>query len=194
MAAAVRSVLLGLFQRPFGWLVRFPVHVQLPADLKKFHGPVCLWPTAFRETLFSTALRSCLEDKRCLRPAATLLTYWSEAHTCCIIGTMRATHLLRGVVFAALIAVAGSASLAEADELGKPLDWPLLVSKSAGIQFKLRTAWRDGALKYVATFSDEKGRIARYLSKLKGGPIFFSFNAGSPGRVAGLRRSTAKPS
>jgi len=91
---------------------------------------------------------------------------------------MRAAPLLRGVALVALIVVAGNAQSQAPtdDELGKPLDWPLLVSKSAGIQFTLRTAWRDGVLRYVATFSDEKGRIARYLSKRKGGPVLSSFS------------------
>ena len=84
---------------------------------------------------------------------------------------------LRCVALTALIAFVGSAQgQAPADELGKPLDWSVLVSKNAGIQFTLRTAWRDGALKYVATFSDEKGRMARYLSKLRGGPVTSSFS------------------
>ena len=100
------------------------------------------------------------------------------ARGCCIVRTMRAAPLLRGVALAALIVVAGSAQnqAPTDDELGKPLDWPSLVSESAGIQFSLRTAWRDGVLKYVATFSDEKGRIARYLSKRKGGPVHSSFS------------------
>jgi hypothetical protein len=97
---------------------------------------------------------------------------------CRIFRIMRAAPLLRGVALAALIVAAGSAqSQAPTDEdLGKPLDWPSLVSTSAGIQFTLRTVWRDGVLKYVATFSDEKGRIAKYLSKRKGGPALSSFS------------------
>jgi hypothetical protein len=97
---------------------------------------------------------------------------------CCLIRTIRTALLLRGVALAALIVVAGSAQSQAPtdDDLGKPLDWPSLVSTSAGIQFTLRTAWRDGVLKYVATFSDEKGRIARYLSKRKGGPALSSFS------------------
>ncbi len=95
-----------------------------------------------------------------------------------IFRALRAAPLLRGVALAALIVAVGSAQ-SEAttdDELGKPLDWPSLASTSAGIQFALRTAWRDGALKYVATFSDEKGRIAGYLSKRKGGHALSSFS------------------
>ncbi len=101
----------------------------------------------------------------------------ADSYACCIIETMRAAHLVRCVALAALTAIAGNVQgQVPIDELRKPLDWPVLVSKSAGIQFTLRTAWQDGALKYVATFSDEKGRIARYISKLKGGPVLSSFS------------------
>jgi hypothetical protein len=120
------------------------------------HDPVCIAPPVFRFA------------RNVLTPS-------------CIIRTLREAPLLRAVALAALMVVAGSAQnqAPTDDEPGKPLDWPSLVSTSAGIQFNLRTAWRDGVLKYVATFSDEKGRIAKYLSNLsrrKGGPVLSSFS------------------
>lgn len=51
------------------------------------------------------------------------------------------------------------------DDLSKPFDWPVIVSKGAGLQMSVRTAWADGVLKYVLKIADSKGRIERYLSK-----------------------------
>jgi hypothetical protein len=41
----------------------------------------------------------------------------------------------------------------------------MITSTTAGIQFSLRTRWEEGVLKYVATLTDSKGRIARYFLK-----------------------------
>jgi hypothetical protein len=91
---------------------------------------------------------------------------WTKTPTYSIIKNMRVLFL-RGL--ASLVLVAGAAAQnPPAEELGKPLDWPVLVAKTSGIQVALRTAWRDGALKYVVKISDEKGRVARYLSKPRG--------------------------
>jgi hypothetical protein len=51
------------------------------------------------------------------------------------------------------------------DELSKPFDWPVIVSKGAGLQMSVRTAWADGLMKYVVKLADSKGRIERYVSK-----------------------------
>jgi hypothetical protein len=48
------------------------------------------------------------------------------------------------------------------DDLSKPFDWPVIVSKGAGLQMSVRTAWADGVMKYVVKLSDSKGRIERY--------------------------------
>lgn len=74
----------------------------------------------------------------------------------------------RGFLSTVLFLVAFACPLASQtdtpqDDLAKPFNWPEIVSKDAGIQFSLRTRWADGVLKYVATFVDGKGRIARHL-------------------------------
>lgn len=51
------------------------------------------------------------------------------------------------------------------DDLSKPFNWPAIASSEAGIQFVLRTRWEDGVLRYVVTFTDSKGRIAKWFSK-----------------------------
>jgi hypothetical protein len=58
------------------------------------------------------------------------------------------------------------------DDLAKPFNWSGITSAEAGIQLSLRTRWEDGVMKYVATLTDGKGRIARYFSKHpENGPI-----------------------
>ena len=51
------------------------------------------------------------------------------------------------------------------EDLSKPFDWPVIVSENAGLQMSVRTAWADGALKYIVKIADCKSRIERYLSK-----------------------------
>jgi hypothetical protein len=71
----------------------------------------------------------------------------------------------------------------EDDDLARFFQWPMIGSQSAGTHFFLRTRLRGGALQYVATVTDSKGRTAKYFGK--GGPpgnlfqIAFSNGAGS---------------
>lgn len=52
------------------------------------------------------------------------------------------------------------------DDLAKPFDWPLITSSAPGIQFSLRTRWEAyHGLRYVATLTDSKGRVAKYFLK-----------------------------
>lgn len=51
------------------------------------------------------------------------------------------------------------------DDLAKSFNWGEITSTKTGIQLSLRTRWENGVLKYVATLTDSKGRVARYFSK-----------------------------
>lgn len=84
-------------------------------------------------------------------------------------------HLIKAYVLAFSLVSAMPASSAQNDtaeiELAKPFDWPVIVAKTPGLEFSLRTALQEGVLKYVATINDGKGRVARYLSKPRGGSV-----------------------
>jgi hypothetical protein len=69
------------------------------------------------------------------------------------------------LVVAFLAAPLASQTDTAVDDLAKSYNWKGLASTEAGIQLSLRTRWEDGVLKYVATLTDSKGRVARYFSK-----------------------------
>ena|SRR5690348_1975936 len=75
--------------------------------------------------------------------------------------------VIQGVVLAVALIAYPLASQTDTapDDLSRPFNWPMLTSSTAGIHFFLRTRWEGGVLKYVATLTDSKGRIARYFSK-----------------------------
>ena len=84
--------------------------------------------------------------------------------------------LLSGITLASFIVIAGGAARSQTpvDDLAKPLDWPMLGGEN--VQASLRTAWKDGNLKYLVTIYDPKGRVNAYLTKYKGLASFsFSF-------------------
>ena len=97
-----------------------------------------------------------------------------------------------GVIQSVVLALAATASPLVSqtdtaqDDLSKPFNWSVITSATAGIQLSLRTRWEDGVLKYVATLTDSKGRVATYFSKhpdngpieMSSFPVTFSDEAG----------------
>lgn len=75
---------------------------------------------------------------------------------------------VRSAVFALVMTasvLSSQTGVASSDTLAKPFDWPMLASNEVGVQFYLRTRWADGALQYVATLADGKGRVAMWFAK-----------------------------
>lgn len=69
-----------------------------------------------------------------------------------------------------LSALSTASASSEDSELGRFVEWPIFRSPKAGTYFILRTRLRNGALQYVATVTDNKGRTEKYFTANKGRP------------------------
>ena len=82
---------------------------------------------------------------------------------------MRLCATIRSVVLVVASAACPLTSQAQTDtaqdDLVKPYNWPRIGSSEAGIQLFLRTRWEGGALQYVVTLTDRKGKIPKWFSK-----------------------------